>query len=181
MTSDIILYGETRCYKTRFYQAALEVRGLKYALAEVDQDPEAARRLAALTGSPDKFPTFEIKGRKLRNPSLPDLEKTLARADLYDLGLVHDRKSQRFIRHMAPTDAFVSYAWQGERMLLGHIEVDPALRGKGAGAKVATEVFERLVNADHDIRLACPFLRRVVATRAEWREKFQLKDKKWTI
>lgn len=144
MTSDIILYGETRCHEARFYQAALEQRGLEYALAEVDHDPNAAERLEALTGSAGKFPTFEIKGRKPRNPSLPDLDKVLARAGLFDPGLVHDRKSQRFIRHMTPTDAFVSYVWQGDRMVLGHIEVEPALRGTGAGARVAAEVFEHL-------------------------------------
>ncbi len=138
MTSDITLYGETRCQKTRLYQTALEERGLDYALAEVDRDPKAADRVSALAGGADKFPTFEIKGRKLRNPSLPDLDKALARSALFDPGLVHDPKSQRFIRHMAPSDAFVSYAWQGERMILGHIEVDPALRGTGTGAKVAT-------------------------------------------
>jgi len=177
MTSDIILFGKARCHKTRHYRAALEERGLDYALAEVDRDPQAADRLSALAGGADKFPTFEINGRKLRNPSLPDLDKALARAGLFDPGLVYETKSQRFIRHMAPSDAFVSYTWQGDRMVLGHIEVDPALRGTGTGAKVATEVFEHLVSADHEIRLTCPFLRRVGATRAEWRDKFQLRTK----
>lgn len=176
MMEAITLYGELRCHKTRFYQAALEERGLIYEMAEVDKDPNAASRLSALTGSADKFPTFEINGRKLRNPTLPDLDKALARAGLYDPGLLHDEKSRRFIRHMAPSDAFVSYTWQGERMVLGHIETDPSLRGIGLGARFATEVFEHLEHAPHDVRLTCPFLRRVGATRAEWRKKFQLKD-----
>lgn len=179
MTPDITLYGETRCHKTQHYQAALKERGLEYELAEVDRDPQAADRLTALAGAADKFPTFEIKGRKLRNPNLPDLDKALARAGLFDPGLVHDLKGQRFIRHMLPSDAFVSYAWQEDDcMVLGHIEVDPALRGMGKGVKVATEVLEHLENADHDIRLTCPFLRRVGENRAEWREKFQLRTKK---
>lgn len=176
MKGAIILYGELRCHKTRFYQAALEERGLGYEMAEVDKDPEAAKRLAALTGNAAKFPTFEINGRKLRNPTLPDLDKALARAGLFDPGLVHDTKSQRFVRHMAPTDAFVSYAWQGDRMVLGHIETDPALRGTGIGTRLATEVFEHLESAPHEVRLTCPFLRRIGATRADWRERFQLKD-----
>ena len=176
MTDDITLFGEVRCHKTRFYQAALVERGLTYEMAEVDKDADAATRLAALAGSAVKFPTFQIKGRKLRNPSLPDLDKTLARVGLYDAGLVHDKKSQRFVRHMAPSDAFVSYTWQGDRMVLGHIETDPALRGSGLGARFATEVFEHLETADHEIRLTCPFLRRVGATRPNWREKFQLKE-----
>ncbi len=176
MTDGITLFGEVRCHKTRFYQAALDERGLTYEMAEVDKDADAATRLTALTGSANKFPTFEINGRKLRNPSLPELEKALARADLFDPGLVNDKKSQRFVRHMAPSDAFVSYTWQGDRMVLGHIETDPTLRGSGLGARFATEVFEHLEAADHEVRLTCPFLRRVGATRPNWRKKFQLKD-----
>lgn len=177
MTADIVLFGEVRCHKTRYYQSALEERGLTYEMAEVDKDAEAAKRLVALTGSADKFPAFEISGRKLRNPMLPELDKALARAGLYDPGLVHDKKCQRFVRHMAPSDAFVSYTWQGERMVLGHIETDPSLRGSGLGARFAAEVFEHLESAPHEVRLTCPFLRRVGATLLEWREKFQLKDK----
>lgn len=171
---DITLFGEVRCPKTRFYQAALEDRGLEYEMAEVDKDPQAARRLTNLTGSATKFPTFQIKGRKLRNPKLPELEKALARACLYDPGLVHDEGSQRFVRHMAPSDAFVSYVWQGERMVLTHIEVDPSLRGSGIGARFAAEVFDAVLGRAHDIRITCSFLRRVAATRADWRGKFGL-------
>lgn len=173
---DITLFGEVRCHKTRFYQAALEERGLTYELAEVDKDPCAAERLTALTGSADKFPTFEIKGRKVRNPKLSDLDKELARAGLHDPGLIHDERSQRFIRHMSPSDAFVSYVWQGDRMVLTHIEVDPSLRGSGLGARFATEAFEEIENRSHETRLTCPFLRKVALARPEWRKKFNLGD-----
>lgn len=171
---DIMLFGEVRCHKTRFYQAALEERGLAYEMAEVDKDKEAAARLAELAGSADKFPTFQIKGRKVRNPKLPELDKELARAGLYDPGLIHDERAQRFIRHMAPSDAFVSYVWQGDRMVMTHIEVDPSFRGSGLGARFATEVFEEVESRAHEIRLTCPFLRKVALTRPEWRKKFKL-------
>ena len=175
MKADVTLFGEVRCPKTRFYQAALEERAVEYEMAEVDKDPDAAKRLVALTGSAQKFPTFDIRGRKVRNPNLKDLDKELARADLYDPGLVHDTASQRFIRHMYPTDAFVSYSWQGDRMVLGHIEVARELRGNGLGEKVAKEVFDYLALAEHEIRLTCPFLRRVAATKPEWRTKFNIR------
>lgn len=173
---DITLFGEVRCHKTRFYQSALEERGLAYELAEVDKDPRAAVRLTKLAGSADKFPTFQIKGRKLRNPKLPELEKELARAGLYDPGLIHEERAQRFVRHMAPSDAFVSYVWQGDRMILTHIEVDPSFRGSGLGARFAAEVFEEIETRFHEIRLTCPFLRKVGGTRANWRKKFNLGD-----
>ncbi|MDE9451921.1 N-acetyltransferase [Aliiroseovarius sp. Z3] len=173
---DVTLFGEVRCPKTRFYQAALDERGVAYEMAEVDKDADAATRLTELTGSPTKFPTFEIKGRKVRNPKLSDLDKELARADLYDPGLVHDGKSQRFVRHMSPSDAFVSYSWQGDRMVLGHIEVDPSLRGSGIGARLAGEVFDEVLGRAHEIRVTCPFMRRVAVLRPEWRRRFNLGD-----
>ncbi len=175
--ADITLFGEVRCPKTRFYQAALEERGLPYELAEVDRDVDAARRLTELAGSPTKFPTFAIKGRKLRNPLLPDLDKALARAGLYDPGLIHDEHSQRFVRHMASADAFVSYVCQGDRMVLTHVEVDGSLRGSGLGTRFVTEVLEEVETRPHEIRITCPFMRRVASTRPEWRRKFNLGER----
>ena len=172
--TEITLFGGSHCNKTQLYKAALAERGLQYELAEVDTDPGAARRLTELTGSAAKFPTFLIKGRKLRNPPLAELDKELARADLYDPGLLHDERTGRFVRAMVPADAFVSYHWQGDCMVLAHIEVAPSLRGSGVGAKLATEVFEAIEDRPHEIRLACPFLRRVAATRLEWRQKFAI-------
>jgi len=172
--SEITLFGEIRCPKTRFYQTALEERGLDYELAEVDKDDLAALRLVELTGSTTKFPTLQIKGRKVRNPKLPELDKELARAGLFDPGLIHDKCSQRFVRHMAPSDAFVSYVWQGDRMVLTHIEVAPELRGSGLGTCLATEVFTAVFARSHETRITCPFLRKVAKGRPEWRQCFNL-------
>ena len=170
----IILFGTRDCHKVRFYMDALQGRGLAFRLAEVDRDAEAARHLTELTGNADRFPTLLIAGRKLRNPSLIDLDKALARAGLHDPGLVHDEKGQRLVRWMAPRDAFVSYRWQGERMILTHAEVAPELQGQGFGTRLATDAFDMLAPRSHDIRLACPFLIRVARTRPEWRARFGL-------
>ena len=67
---DVILYGTAHCKKTSYY--------VNYRFADVAADSQAAEELVALTGSADKFPTFSIDGRKLRNPSLEKLEKALA-------------------------------------------------------------------------------------------------------
>ena len=174
--TDITLFGELRCPKTRVYQAALDERGLDYVLAEVDKDPDAARRLVKLAGSADKFPTFDILGRKLRNPTLEQLDKRLARAGFYDPGLVHEDHAQRFVRYMAPRDAFVSYAWQGDRMVLTHIEVPEGQRGNGIGQSLAEEVFDAVRFRPHEVRLTCPFLRKIAMTRADWRDTFNLGD-----
>jgi arsenate reductase-like glutaredoxin family protein len=176
MREDVTLFGETRCAKTRFYRAALVERGVAFELAEVDKDQIAAQRLVSLTGSAEKFPTLEIKGRKVRNPKLADLDKELARAGLFDPGLIHDETSHRFVRHMAPTDAFVSYSIKNDRMVLGHIEVAPSLHGSGLGTRLAGEVFDALLDSDHQLRITSPFLRRVAEARPEWRRKFNIKE-----
>jgi len=86
--------------------------------------------------------------------------------------IVHDEENQRFVRPMTPSDAFVTYRWQGEHMILNHIEIDPALRGSGFGARFATEILEHLQDSPYEIRLTCPFLRQVAKTRTEWQDKF---------
>jgi len=86
--------------------------------------------------------------------------------------LVHDEQNQRFLGKMEPSDAFVTYSWQGERMILTHIEIDPSLRGSGMGAIFANQVLEHLQDSPGEIRLTCPFLRQVARTRDEWRKKF---------
>ena len=50
--------------------------------------------------------------------------------------------------------------------------------GCPTGTRFATEVFEHLETANHEITLSCTFLRRVGATRDNWRNKFNLGVKK---
>ncbi len=75
----VTLYGTAHCQKTLYYRNVLDERRVAYRFADVASDPEAAKELIALTGSAEKFPTFSIGGRKLRNPSLLDLETALTR------------------------------------------------------------------------------------------------------
>ncbi|MGB7336674.1 MAG: N-acetyltransferase, partial [Salaquimonas sp.] len=60
-------------------------------------------------------------------------------------------------------------------MVVGHIEISMHLRGSGLGTRFATELLEQLEQADHDVRLTCPFLRKVAQPRSVWRDKFNLK------
>lgn len=90
--------------------------------------------------------------------------------------LVHDAKLQRFIHHMKPTDAFVSYVWESASatptMILDHVEVSKTTRGSGLGARFAVQVLEHLQDSETDIKITCSFLLRVARTRPIWREKF---------
>lgn len=170
--TQITLYSRDGCHRTGQILNELNRHGVDYRYANVEINPEARDELIALTGSAEKFPTIVIAGRKIRNPSGKDLECELARAGLIDGALIHDEKSQRFIRRMRPKDAFVSYTLRNNKMILTHIEVDPSHRGKGIGARFAIEVFEALEDSDTDVRLTCSFLRRVAGTKEKWRNKF---------
>lgn len=86
--------------------------------------------------------------------------------------LIHDEQNQRFIRRMEPSDGFVTYRWQGERMVLNHIEIDPSLRGTGVGERFAKEVLTHLQDSPLEIRLTCPYLRHVARSNEGWRKKF---------
>ena len=88
--------------------------------------------------------------------------------------LLHDKAAGRFSKRSAPQSAFITYYWRDVVMVLDHIEVSPSLRGTGAGARFAQEVFETVQNEPQEIRLTCPFLRRVASSRPEWRKKFNL-------
>ncbi|MEL7427252.1 MAG: glutaredoxin family protein [Bacteroidota bacterium] len=77
---EIKLYGAAHCHKTRYYQELLREKGLDFAFLDVEENEAAADELRALyTTGRLNFPTLLIDGKKLRNPSLLDLEKWLSK------------------------------------------------------------------------------------------------------
>ena len=172
--AELILYGAARCGRTMDLLAALRQRGLEAKLADVQADPACAEALRRLTGDVAKYPLLLVDGKKLRNPSMQTLDVELARAGLLDPGLIHDAKSRRFIRRMRPMDAFVSYTQQGTRMVLTNIEVDISSGAENVGEKLAEEVFELLCESDVDVRVTCPFLRKLAFQRPAWRDRFRV-------
>lgn len=179
---DVRLYGARGCHKSRFYEDALKDRDVDYLFRDVEADKEAARELGAIFGAdPEghtKYPTFLIKGKRLRNPRLRDLDRALAHEGLYDPGIVHEAQAQRFTKFMAPQDAFVSYSESDRRITLGHIEVPIEKRGSGLGAKLALAVFplvrELGETQGKSARITCPFMRKVAASVPEWAEYFNV-------
>jgi predicted GNAT family acetyltransferase len=116
-----------------------------------------------------------IAGKRVRNPSLRELDRTLARSGLYDPGVAHEAKSNRFVRYMTHRDAFVSYSESDDRIVLGHIEVPPEKRGTGLGAKLALEVFPLVEEMGKTARITCSFMRRVAASDPYWASYFNIK------
>lgn len=69
-------------------------------------------------------------------------------------------------------EAFVTFRWQGDVMLLPHAEVPPTLRGTGTGARLANGVFAEIEAMGIEARPTCPFLVRVARSDPRWRELF---------
>ncbi len=177
--SNVRLYGAKRCVKSRLYEEALNARGVSYTFLDVENDEAAANELRLLYADRDlKYPTFLIAGKRVRNPSMRELDRTLTHKGLYDAGVVHEPKSKRFVRYMKPQDAFVSYSESEAKIVLGHIEVPPQKRGFGLGAKLALDVFpmvkELTGTNGKEARITCTFMRKVAASRPEWAEYFNI-------
>lgn len=164
--SDVLVqvYGTAACEKTGAYLAFLRERGVAHTFLDVSANAQAAEHLGTLF--PDgkaHFPTIVLGGRRLRNPDFRQLEKELYRSGALMPVSLHEPHAQRFVRYMRPTDAFVSYGWHGDVMVLTHIEVDPVHRGTGLGARLARDVFKLVRATGRKAAITCPFLRRVAS------------------
>ena len=82
MEQYVILFGAADCHKTIFYQEYLKKRGVAFDFRDVRQDEHAAETLRSLYESGQlNFPTFLIGGKKLRNPTVKQLDKWLVKKD----------------------------------------------------------------------------------------------------
>lgn len=88
--------------------------------------------------------------------------------------IFYEPDQSRFRMPTEAGDAVVDFFWQGELMVLPHAEVPPALRGSGAGARLANGVFSEIEAMGVTARPTCPFLVRVAKSDAHWRELFDL-------
>ena len=80
----------------------------------------------------------------------------------------------RFVMLTDAGDALVTIRWEGDIMVLPHAEVPTALRGTGAGGRLAKGVFEQIEAMGVIARPDCPFLMRVAKSDPRWRKLFQL-------
>lgn len=80
----------------------------------------------------------------------------------------------RFVMHTSKGEAFVTFRWDGDIMVLPHAEVPATLRGSGAGGRLAQEVFAMIEEMGIKARPTCPFLIRVAHTSPRWQKLFGL-------
>ena len=117
---------------------------MRRARPDATPPPRPARRLTALTGSADKFPTFEIRGRKLRNPKLPeasfDCVAIMGNSFGYFSNQHDDEKVLasvgRLLRHRRDRDPDPAGAIE-EAQECHRAEVEAAAAEEGAGADEA--------------------------------------------
>lgn len=109
-SSVVILYGKARCSKTMFYLDELTKRQIQVEFKDIGEDKKAAHDLRRLYDDGKlRFPTLVITGKRLRNPTLPNLDKHLARSNLFDPGIIHHKKAMKFIAYRPEGDWFISY------------------------------------------------------------------------
>lgn len=88
--------------------------------------------------------------------------------------ILYEPDEHRFRMQTDAGDALVTIRWDGDVMVLPHAEVPAALRGTGAGERLAQGVFEQVEAMGVKARLTCPFLVRVAEADPRWRKLFDL-------
>jgi uncharacterized protein len=90
------------------------------------------------------------------------------------MAILYEPDQSRFRMPTEAGDAVVDFFWQGDIMVMPHAEVPPALRGTGAGARLANGVFAEIEAMGVVARPTCPFLVRVARSDPRWRDLFGL-------
>lgn len=76
----ITLYGALRCNKTRFYIDYFQKKNIAIKFLDVEENEQHAVSLRNLYENRKlNFPTITIFDKKLRNPSIAEIEKWIAK------------------------------------------------------------------------------------------------------
>lgn len=76
----VTIYGTRWCAASQMVRRHLDRLAVPYRWVDLDQDPDAARQVAWLTGGYASHPTVSVGGELLVEPSLGELDGALARA-----------------------------------------------------------------------------------------------------
>lgn len=74
----IVVYGTSWCAASQMVRRYLDRLGIPYVYRDMEYDPAAARQVEWWTGGWFAHPTIQIGGQILVEPSLEELEWTLA-------------------------------------------------------------------------------------------------------
>lgn len=76
----VVVYGTGWCAASQMVRRHLDRLGIRYRYVDLEYSPDAASRLAWLTGGYVSHPTVSVDGEVLVEPSLRELEWALNRA-----------------------------------------------------------------------------------------------------
>ena len=88
--------------------------------------------------------------------------------------ITYEPERNRFNMPTDAGDAYVTIRWDNDVMILPHAEVPSALRGTGAGGRLATGVFEQIEAMGVKARPTCSFLVKVAKSDPRWQNLFGL-------
>ena len=88
--------------------------------------------------------------------------------------ILYEPEQNRFRMPTEAGDAVVDFVWQGDVMVLPHAAVPSALRGTGAGAKLANGVFEQIEAMGVKAKPTCPFLVKIARSEPRWQKLFEV-------
>lgn len=78
----VVVYGTRWCAASQMVRRFLDRAGIPYRYVDLEADPQAAARLAWVSGGAVRHPTVYVGGQVLVEPSLYELEWALARSRL---------------------------------------------------------------------------------------------------
>jgi mycoredoxin len=78
----VVVYGTQWCAATQRVRRYLDRLGILYTFRDMDRDPAASSRVQWWTGGYASHPTIQVGGDILVEPSLNELDQTLARNGL---------------------------------------------------------------------------------------------------
>jgi mycoredoxin len=72
-----VLYGTDWCPKTTGFKNYFQLMGISYDYHNVEKDPDAEQAVKDMNGGKIKFPMVVVGEKKLKNPSIQDLNIAL--------------------------------------------------------------------------------------------------------
>lgn len=80
----------------------------------------------------------------------------------------NDRQAKRYVAHLDGEMALLDYQFKEPVMIFTHIEVPPAMRGRGVGGAVARHALDEARSNGHRIVPLCPFVASYVRRHREY-------------
>lgn len=171
--ANITIYGTARCHKSQFYIRYFEQLGIPFVFLDVEEDEVYERELRSLYDSGKlNFPTIIIKDKKLRNPTVSDLEEWLIKKEIMirtELNkLNHKIEKRQFHLDLDGGLGIVRYEKKENSYFLIHAEVPYEMRGNGYGKILVEKTFDYIAEEGSKAVAICPYIKVVAGRNPKW-------------